>query len=188
MPARQIGPATEKAKRMYVPRRPPEDDVGCRHIARIQIGCQFAIDFRDRHAPSARGLSAANSATICRRPGPEWPSASRPTVQGAMPRQTEVKQTLCADIDGFSLHAAVRVEANDRKRLERIVFQTPFFCPTALRIRQNRGNTAPDALESGRGRVRGSSISSPHYRQPICTFSDCSGACRSKSHVTGFSL
>ncbi len=28
------------------------------------------------------------------------------TVQGAMPRQTEFKQTLCADINGFSLHAA----------------------------------------------------------------------------------
>jgi hypothetical protein len=27
---------------------------------------------------------------------------------------------LCADIDGFSLHAAVRVEAHDRKRLEQL--------------------------------------------------------------------
>jgi hypothetical protein len=27
---------------------------------------------------------------------------------------------LCADIDGFSLHAAVRVEARDRKRLEQL--------------------------------------------------------------------
>ena len=30
------------------------------------------------------------------------------TVQGVMPRETDFKQTLCADIDGFSLHAAVR--------------------------------------------------------------------------------
>ena len=30
------------------------------------------------------------------------------TVQGAMPRETEFKQSQCADIDGFSLHAAVR--------------------------------------------------------------------------------
>ena len=30
------------------------------------------------------------------------------TLQGAMPSQTEFKQTLCADIDGFCLHAAVR--------------------------------------------------------------------------------
>jgi hypothetical protein len=42
------------------------------------------------------------------------------TVRGAMPRQTEFKQSLCADIDGFSLHAAVRVAANDRKRLEEL--------------------------------------------------------------------
>ena len=27
-------------------------------------------------------------------------------------------EPLCADIDGFSVHAAVRVEAHDRKRLE----------------------------------------------------------------------
>jgi hypothetical protein len=26
-------------------------------------------------------------------------------------------QPLCADVDGFGLHAAVRVEAHDRKRL-----------------------------------------------------------------------
>jgi hypothetical protein len=27
---------------------------------------------------------------------------------------------VCADADGFSLHAAVRVEAHDRKRLEQL--------------------------------------------------------------------
>ncbi len=42
------------------------------------------------------------------------------TVQGAMPRQTEFKQTLCADIDGFSLHAAVRCAADDRDALEQL--------------------------------------------------------------------
>ena len=38
------------------------------------------------------------------------------TVQGAMPRDGDgdYKQTLCADIDGFSLHAAVRCAADDR--------------------------------------------------------------------------
>ena len=40
-------------------------------------------------------------------------------LQG-MPRETTARQPLCADIDGFSLHAAVRVEANDRKRLEQL--------------------------------------------------------------------
>jgi hypothetical protein len=39
-------------------------------------------------------------------------------LRGAMPRETTARQALCADIDGFSLHAAVRVEAHDRKRLE----------------------------------------------------------------------
>ena len=30
------------------------------------------------------------------------------------------RQPLCADIDGFSLYAAIRVEAHDRKRLEQL--------------------------------------------------------------------
>lgn len=30
-------------------------------------------------------------------------------LRDAMPRETAVRQALCADIDGFSLHAAVRV-------------------------------------------------------------------------------
>ena len=42
------------------------------------------------------------------------------TLRGAPPREGTAGQPLCADIDGFSLHAAVRVEANDRKRLEQL--------------------------------------------------------------------
>ena len=37
-----------------------------------------------------------------------------------MPREPDFKQTLCADIDGFSLHAAVRCGADDRKALEQL--------------------------------------------------------------------
>jgi hypothetical protein len=37
-----------------------------------------------------------------------------------MPREDRARQPLCADIDGFSLHAAVRVQAHDRKRLEQL--------------------------------------------------------------------
>jgi hypothetical protein len=37
-----------------------------------------------------------------------------------MPREGTPRQPLCADIDGFSLHAGVRVEAHDRKRLEQL--------------------------------------------------------------------
>ena len=40
------------------------------------------------------------------------------TLQGVMPRDAEFKQNLCADIDGFSLHAAVRCAADDHKALE----------------------------------------------------------------------
>ena len=37
-----------------------------------------------------------------------------------MPREAEFKQNLCADIDGFSLHAAVRCGAEDRQALEQL--------------------------------------------------------------------
>jgi hypothetical protein len=36
-----------------------------------------------------------------------------------MPRQTEFNPPLCADMEGFSLHAAVRCGAEDRQALER---------------------------------------------------------------------
>jgi hypothetical protein len=42
------------------------------------------------------------------------------TLRGAMPGESAARQLLCADIDGFSLHAAVRVEAHERKRLEQL--------------------------------------------------------------------
>ena len=42
------------------------------------------------------------------------------TVQGAMPKESGFNQTLCADIDGFSLHAAVRCGADDRQALEQL--------------------------------------------------------------------
>ena len=42
------------------------------------------------------------------------------TLQGAMPREAGFKQSLCADMQGFSLHAAVRCGAKDRKSLEQL--------------------------------------------------------------------
>ncbi len=42
------------------------------------------------------------------------------TLRGGVPREGTPRRHLCADIDGFSLHAAVRVEAADRKRLEQL--------------------------------------------------------------------
>lgn len=38
----------------------------------------------------------------------------------AMPRESPARQALCADFDGVSLHAAVRVQAHDRNRLEQL--------------------------------------------------------------------
>ena len=40
--------------------------------------------------------------------------------QGAMPRAANFKQNLCANLEGFSLHAGVRCAANERDSLERL--------------------------------------------------------------------
>ena len=37
-----------------------------------------------------------------------------------MPRETDFNQTLCADMQGFSLHAAPRCGAEDRQALEQL--------------------------------------------------------------------
>ena len=37
-----------------------------------------------------------------------------------MPREKDFTQSLCAEIDGFSLHAAVRCGADDRQALEQL--------------------------------------------------------------------
>jgi hypothetical protein len=37
-----------------------------------------------------------------------------------MPREKDFKQALCADSNGFSLHAAVRCTAEDRQALEQL--------------------------------------------------------------------
>ena len=37
-----------------------------------------------------------------------------------MPRETAFKQTQCADVDGFSLHAALRCAADDRQALQQL--------------------------------------------------------------------
>jgi hypothetical protein len=42
------------------------------------------------------------------------------TLRGAVPREAATRQPLYADIDGFSLHAAVRMEVHDRRRLEQL--------------------------------------------------------------------
>jgi len=42
------------------------------------------------------------------------------TVQGAMAQDAVLTQALCADHQGFSLHAAVHCEAHERQRLEQL--------------------------------------------------------------------
>ena len=42
------------------------------------------------------------------------------TLQGTMPRNADFKQTLCADMQGFSLHAVVRCKADERQALEQL--------------------------------------------------------------------
>ena len=42
------------------------------------------------------------------------------TLQGAMPRDAGFAQALCANMNGLSLHAAVRCDADDRKALEQL--------------------------------------------------------------------
>jgi Putative transposase len=42
------------------------------------------------------------------------------TLHGAMPREKDFDQNLCADMQGFSLHAAVRCGADDRQALEQL--------------------------------------------------------------------
>ena len=42
------------------------------------------------------------------------------TLLGAMPRETDFKQILCADSSGFGLHAAERCGADDRQALEQL--------------------------------------------------------------------
>jgi hypothetical protein len=58
------------------------------------------------------------------------------TLRGAMPREATARQPLCADIDGFSLHAAVRVEAHDRKRLEQLCryITRPALCDERVQL------------------------------------------------------
>ena len=57
------------------------------------------------------------------------------TLQCALPRDADFKQNLCADISGFSLHAAVRCRADDRQALEQLYrYVTVSVPPTHLSI------------------------------------------------------
>ena len=75
----------------------------------------------DADGEEARTLRPLQAATITYRIA-FGPRAGQKvlTLRGATPRDSAARQRLCADIDGFSLHAAVRVGAHERKRLEQL--------------------------------------------------------------------
>ncbi len=75
----------------------------------------------DADSEQARTLRALQAAAITYRIA-FGPRAGQKvlTLRGALPREAPARQPLCADIDGFSLHAAVRVDAHERKRLEQL--------------------------------------------------------------------
>jgi hypothetical protein len=68
------------------------------------------------------------------------------TLRGAMPREATAHQPICADIDGISLRATVRVEAHDRKRPETVM---PLHNPAGPigrtgQLKARRARAAPD--------------------------------------------
>jgi len=69
------------------------------------------------------------------------------TVQGAMPRELGSKQDLCADINGFSLHAAARCAADDRQALEQLCryITRPALANERLHLIRFHGVLAPNA-------------------------------------------
>ena len=66
-----------------------------------------------------------------------------------MPRQAGVSQNLCADIDGFSLHAAVRCDAEDRKSLEQLCRYITRPALANDRVQRNLGAAAQARLGAG---------------------------------------
>ena len=60
-----------------------------------------------------------------------------------MPREADFKQPLCADINGFSLHAAVRCGADDRQALEQLC---RYFTRPALANERVQANAAEQVV------------------------------------------
>jgi hypothetical protein len=124
LPALQAdaGPPCAVAVPMSAARRIGSLAVGTTNSA--SCGAQHAADDRlDNVARSGAGCGLQPPRTAVtsqtdpfRRTDPSNAARGR----GALPREATARQLLCADIDGFSLHAAVRVDAHDRKRLEQL--------------------------------------------------------------------
>ena len=59
------------------------------------------------------------------------------TLQSAMPRGEDFRQTLCADSNGFSLHTTVRCGADDRQALEQLCRYITRPAPANERVQTN---------------------------------------------------
>lgn len=64
------------------------------------------------------GTNSITSSAPGSRLNAEHPSAGNERTRSATPRETAARQPLCANFDGFGLHASVRVKAHGRQRLE----------------------------------------------------------------------
>ena len=72
------------------------------------------------------------------------------TLRATMPREAAPRQPLCADIDGFSLYAAVRSETHDRKRLEQLCrYITARHCRTRAFSAMPPGNWGSSTRRRG---------------------------------------
>ncbi|MBK6472073.1 MAG: transposase [Betaproteobacteria bacterium] len=111
-------------------------------------GSTYTADNDDGDSDEARVLRPLQSAACtCRIASGPRAGQKALTVQSAMPRETDFEQPLCADIEGFSLHAPVRCDADDRKALEQLC------CYITRRALANDRNSAVNR----RGPVSGAS-------------------------------
>lgn len=78
--------------------------------------CLAEADADRDEARTLRPLQAA-AITYCIAFGPRG-GQNMSTLRGSVPRGATAREPLCPDTDGFRPHAAVRVEAHDRKRME----------------------------------------------------------------------
>ena len=70
------------------------------------------------------------------------------TLSGAILRVGAGREPSCDDIDGFSLHAAVRVEADDRKRLEQLCRYTTRPTLSDERVQPNSAGSSSSSSSS----------------------------------------
>ena len=94
----------------------PEGECGRPRWQRPMTGGRASDDGDGDEARTLRPLQAA--AITCRIAFGPRAGQKVLTLWGAMVREGVAREFLCSDIDGFSLHAAVRVQAHERKRLE----------------------------------------------------------------------